>query len=128
MERGRVRPDAGVTTVELLVVITLLGVLGSAAVAAAGTLLRSSHATACRAEHRTLAVALQAATVGNLRGEPPGVAGPDGLDRVRTAGLLAWEPTAAYWRYAAPPPPGTSPGAGLTRTRVDVVDLDDCGP
>ena len=73
-----------------------------------------------------IGVAMEATRTQNPRSEYPGVEGPDGLDAVRAAGFLDWNPTSSYWRYAAPAGPEGVDETHLVRTNLGEVSQDAC--
>ncbi len=120
------RSQAGLTLVELLVVVAVLATLASAGMFAATRVRSHSLRQACRAERSVIRVALEATRTQNPRDEYPGVEGPDGLDAVRAAGFLEWDPASRWWRYASPAGPDGVESSHLVRTHVDHVSPVDC--
>ena len=84
----RLRPEAGSTLKELLVVGVVLGALGGIAASSVGGLTGKGRAVACKAEQQTVEIAYQA-YVANENTKPATV------DDLVTAGYLSAEPAAA---------------------------------
>ncbi|NLA35760.1 MAG: type II secretion system protein [Actinobacteria bacterium] len=120
------RGQQGFTLIELLVVIAILAILAGVAVVAMSTASQNAAASACRAEGRVVVTAIEAARLDNARHEYPGVAGPDGLDAVRVAGLLQWGQDSTYWAYVNPAQPPGLTDSDLVRSATDRVSAQDC--
>lgn len=118
--------ERGATIVELLAVLAVLGVLAGVVVFVVGGANRRSAEAACRVERREISAAIESARLANERQEYPPVAGPDGLDAVRVAGFLDFEPPAAsFWAYTAPAG-GTVGSPRLERVNLARVPLGAC--
>lgn len=119
------RDERGFTLVEMLVVVAVLAVLAAVVVAAVAGVRQRTQVAACLTERRIVVTAIEAAREQNDRLEYPPVAGADGLDAVRAAGLLEGSP--AFWRYGGPGSPGIAGPQNLGRVALDEVSVADCG-
>lgn len=117
--------QGGVSLIEILIVIALLGVLAGVGALALREFVDRSEVGSCRIERRVIATAIEAARADNARDEYPPVAGIDGLDGLRATGLLEWQPTPAYWNYV-PAPGGGAGETALLRVDTAAVAEADC--
>lgn len=112
------RDQCGATFIELLAVLAVLAGLAGIVVFVVDRANQRSAVAACRAERREITSAIEAARLANQRQEFPAVAGADGLDAVRVAGFLDFEPpVASFWAYTSPP------GGTIDRPRLERVNL-----
>ncbi|MCE7885635.1 MAG: prepilin-type N-terminal cleavage/methylation domain-containing protein [Actinobacteria bacterium ATB1] len=92
-EARQIRSESGFTLVELLIVIVILGILTAVVVFSVGGLRSSGSVAACRAQEKTVQVALEAY---NARmGSYPGFSGAPGNAADATPGTVAVNLTAA---------------------------------
>jgi general secretion pathway protein G len=116
----------GVTLVELLAVVVVLAVIAGVVIVAVVGGVDRARVNACRTERAEFVAAIEAMRIQNDRGEYPPVAGVDGLDAMRAAGLLDSGGPSDYWRYGPPIAPGSSGPRNLVRRALDVVAADAC--
>jgi prepilin-type N-terminal cleavage/methylation domain-containing protein len=124
LRRGR--DQTGMTLVEMLIVVAVLGALAAVVLFATGLIRERAHDSTCRAERRVLLNALETTRATNFNHEYPGVGGVDGFDRVREAGYLEWGTSTRYWRYATPPLDGRLTSLHLQRIGVEDASLSTC--
>jgi general secretion pathway protein G len=116
----------GVTLVELLAVVAVLAVIAGVVIVAVVEVGDRARVSACRTERAEFVGAIEAMRIQNDRGEYPPVAGVDGLDAMRAAGLLDSGRPSDYWRYGPPIAPGSSGPRNLVRRALDVVPAASC--
>lgn len=116
----------GFTLIEVMVAIAILAILASVVVFALSSATKNADIVACKAERRIVVTALEAARLQNVRREYPGVAGPDGLDAVRAAGVLEWGDDSEYWNYVNPADTTGLTNTDLVRAGLSRVSAADC--